>query len=359
MTVEETAKEIALRHLWLAEIGFYACAIIAALAAWEFVRKRAAAGRPLLLARAVGAPLIFAVIGIGTQHIVQTVADRIPHLSFETDSFRPFIVVACFFWALMRLAAAAEKICDRPMQVGGARIDRGAVHAAFRVARYVIIIVAALTILESLGFSISGLLAFGGIGGAIVAFAAQKTLSNFFSGMIIFTERPFSVGDWIRCPGTEVEGVVENIGWRTTRLRTFDMRPLYVPNALFSDNIIENPQRMLNRRIFETMGLRYEDIGKMPAVLDDVRAMLRAHPDIDGDQIQMVNFDNYGDSSLNFFVYAMTRTVKWREFHGIKEDVLLQIAAVVAKHGAEFAFPTRTLHIAPGGAMPPPVRASD
>lgn len=358
MTMEEAAKDLALRHLWLVEIAFYTAVIVVALALWGKFRRRmdARAGAEWpAFARALGAPLIVAVVGVGSQHILQTVADHIPHLVFNTDSFRPFIVVVCVFWALLRLTAAAEKIYDRPLNISGARMDRGAVQAAFRVARYVIVIVAALTALDSLGFSISGLLAFGGIGGAIVAFAAQKTLSNFFSGMIIFTERPFTVGDWIRCPGTEVEGVVENIGWRTTQLRTFDMRPLYVPNALFSDNIIENPQRMLNRRIYETTGLRYDDIGKMAAVLADIREMLKAHPDIDQEQIQMVNFDSYGESSLNFFVYAMTRTVRWREYHRIKEDVLLQIAAIVQKHGAEFAFPTRTLHIVPG--EPPPARS--
>ena len=115
---------------------------------------------------------------------------------------------------------------------------------------------------------------------------------------------------------------------------------------------------MTNRRIYETMGLRYDDMNKMPAVLKDIRAMLGSHSDLDQTQIQMVNFDCYGDSSLNFFIYTMTRTTKWEEFHRIKEDILLQIAAIVAKHGAEFAFPTRTLHhqSAPAAEDRPPLR---
>lgn len=351
----QEAEDIALRYIWLAEIGFYVLAVAIVLGLWGRVRKKAAARSDTTGAfiSALGAPIILGVAGIGAQRVIQTAADNISHIAFETDSFRPFIVIICFFWALMRLTAVAEKIYSRPLKISGANIDRGAVQATFRVARYIIIIVAGLTAMESLGFSISGLLAFGGIGGAIVAFAAQKTLSNFFSGMIIFTERPFSVGDWIRCPNTDVEGVVENIGWRTTRLRTFDHRPLYVPNALFSDSVIENPQRMTNRRIYETMGLRYDDISKMAAVLEEIREMLRAHPDIDQNQIQMVNFDSYGASSLNFFIYAMTRTIKWKEFHQIKEDILLQVAAIVSRHKAEFAFPTRTLHLLPPDAAPP------
>lgn len=352
-----SAEELMLQYSWLLESAVYLGGIFIALALWRRLRRwRAPKQNAANPVEAVNAPVIFAIISFGALQILETAAAKIPGILFDAAKVQTMALIIAVFWMFLRLTAAAEKIFfTRPPNIRGANIDRGAVQAAFRVARYAIIIVAALTAMDSLGFSISGFLAFGGIGGAIVAFAAQKTLSNFFSGMIIFTERPFAIGDWIRCPGTEVEGVVENIGWRTTQLRTFDQRPLYVPNSLFSDNIIENPQRMTNRRIYEKMGLRYADIDKMTAVLADIRALLRAHPEIDPNQIQMVNFDNYGDFSLNFFVYAMTRTTKWAEFHRIKEDILLQIAAIVQQHGAEFAFPTRTVHhetMPPVGANP-------
>ncbi len=355
-SAENSAEKIAAQYSWLLEIIFYLAAMAAALALWRRLRRwrspKPDAANPVYV---LNAPVIFAVVCFGALQILETAASKIPGIVFQAEKIQTLALITAVFWSLLRLATAAEKNFDRPLKINEATIDRGAVQAAFRVSRYAIIIIAALTAMDSLGFSISGLLAFGGIGGAVVAFAAQKTLSNFFSGMIIFTERPFTVGDWIRCPGTDVEGVVENIGWRTTQLRTFDHRPLYVPNALFSDNVIENPQRMTNRRIYETMGLRYEDIGKMAAILADIRAMLHTHSGIDQSQIQIVNFDNYGESSLNFFIYAMTRTTKWREFHGIKEDILLQTAAAVEKHGAEFAFPTRTVHYHPaagGGGLP-------
>ena len=352
------SAEIIFSYWQLGEIVFYVCAIFAAVALWgrlqRRLRARAADANWILLINAVGAPIILVIVGIGMQNILQTIAEHISDVAFDSSQLRTLVIIIGFFWALLRSVAVAEKLCRRPLSINGAPIDSGAIQSAFQVARYAVIIVAVLTTMDSLGFSISGLLAFGGIGGAVVAFAAQKTLSNFFSGMIIFTERPFSIGDWIRCPGTEVEGVVENIGWRTTQLRTFDQRPLYVPNATFSDNIIENPQRMTNRRIYETMGLRYDDIDKMAMILGDIRTMLKSHADIDQSQIQMINFDNYGESSLNFFIYVMTRTTGWQEFHNIKEDVLLQIAAIVARNNAEFAFPTHTLHIH-SAAKPPPM----
>jgi MscS family membrane protein len=164
---------------------------------------------------------------------------------------------------------------------------------------------------------------------------------------MIFLDRPFVVGDWIRSSEKDIEGTVEEIGWRLTRIRTFDKRPLYVPNSVFNSITVENPSRMQNRRIYETLGLRYDDIGVMAAVVADVEKMLRNHEAIDADQTLMVNFVEFNASSVDFFVYCFTKTTVWTEFHVIKQDVLLQIAAIIAQHGAEIAFPTQTLLVNP------------
>ena len=94
--------------------------------------------------------------------------------------------------------------------------------------------------------------------------------------MVIYLDRPFKVGEWVRSPDKEIEGTVEEIGWRMTRIRTFDQRPLYVPNATFVSISVENPSRMRNRRIKETIGIRYDDADKMREIITDVVAMLRA-----------------------------------------------------------------------------------
>ena len=101
---------------------------------------------------------------------------------------------------------------------------------------------------------------------------------------------------------------------------------------------------MDNRRIFETIGVRYDDFGVLPAIVGDVREMLENHSEIDTSQTLMVNFDRFGDSSLNFFIYAFTRTRVWTEYHAVKQEVLLKIGEIIEGHGASIAFPTRTLH---------------
>jgi MscS family membrane protein len=225
------------------------------------------------------------------------------------------------------------------------RVDHVTIEALCKLLRLAVIITAGIVILETLGFSISGVLAFGGIGGIAIGFAAKDLLSNFFGGLMIYLDRPFAVGDWIRSSDREIEGTVEYIGWRQTRIRSFAKRPIYVPNAIFSTIVVENPSRMSHRRIHEILGIRYDDVTKMQGVVDDVKAMLSTHEGIDTTQTLIVNFDKFSTSSVDFFIYTFTKTVNWIEYHEVKQDVLLKIANIVESHKAEFAFPTSTLHL--------------
>ena len=224
-------------------------------------------------------------------------------------------------------------------------IDETTVRAVGKLLRATVIITAVLIGMQRFGYSISGLLAFGGIGGIAMGFAAKDLLANFFGGLMIYLDRPFSVGEWIRSPDQEIEGTVEDIGWRLTRIRTFDMRPLYIPNAVFANISVENPSRMSNRRINETLGIRYEDIHSMDSIVAAVTAMLLKHPDIDAKQTMIVNFNKFNASSVDFIVYTFTKTTDWIDFHKIKQDVLLRVASIVADHDAEIAYPTSTIHL--------------
>lgn len=251
------------------------------------------------------------------------------------------IIVAMFF---TRFITFAEHNVINPERLSKP-MDKTTAKAIAKLLRVSVIITALLIILQTLGYSISGVLAFGGVGGVAVGFAAKDLLANFFGGLMIYLDKPFKVGDWVRSPDRSIEGTVEDIGWRLTRIRTFDKRPLYIPNSMFASIVVENPSRMLNRRIYEKLGIRYSDGQLMKPICDDVRKMLENHPEIDTDATLMVNFDSYGASHLEFFVYAFTKTTEWVRFHEIKQEILLKIMAIVEQHGAEFAFPTRTLHV--------------
>ena len=225
-------------------------------------------------------------------------------------------------------------------------LDETTVRAMGKLLRAAVLITSVLIVLQLLGYSVSGVLAFGGIGGLAVGFAAKDLLANFFGGLMIYLDRPFAVGDWVRSPDKEIEGTVEDIGWRLTRIRTFDKRPLYIPNSVFNTISVENPSRMHNRRIYETIGVRYDDIDAVAAIVVDVRAMLESHEAIDQSQTMIVSFNQFAASSLNFFIYTFTKTINWIEYHHIKQDVLLKIAQIIADHGAQIALPTSTIHLA-------------
>jgi MscS family membrane protein len=228
-------------------------------------------------------------------------------------------------------------------------MDPTTVKAVSKLFRAAVIITAILVVMQYLGYSVSGLLAFGGIGGIAVGFAAKDLLANFFGGLMIYLDRPFSVGDWVRSPDKEIEGTVEDIGWRLTRIRTFDKRPLYIPNSVFASISVENPSRMTNRRIYETVGIRYDDIACMQPIVDQVIDMLREHKEIDANEVLIVNFDKFAPSSLDFFIYTYTKTTEWVKYHEVKQDVLLKVAAIIEANNAEIAFPTSTVHLAHPG----------
>lgn len=261
------------------------------------------------------------------------------------DPVRRVGVIVLMTWFLYGMSTRFEAALQSPRR-SKQPMDATTAGAIGKLLRASVLITAALVLLQNLGFSISGVLAFGGVGGIAVGFAAKDLLANFFGGLTVYMDRPFVVGDWVRSPDKNIEGTVEHIGWRLTRIRTFDKRPLYVPNATFTTISLENPSRMTHRRIQETIGVRYDDIAQVRSIVDAVKRMLIEHEEIDDNQTLIVNLNQFGDSSVNLLVYAFTKTTIWVKYHEVKQDVLLNIAEIIEQHGAEIAFPTTTLHVA-------------
>jgi MscS family membrane protein len=273
-----------------------------------------------------------------------TIAIEISGLSNAITLFEVGVIFV-ITWTLIRFITFVQVNIIEQQRVLGKSVDKTTADAISQLLRVSVIITAVLVALQSLGFNISAVLAFGGIGGIAVGFAAKDLLANFFGGLMIYLDRPFSVGDWIRSPDRTIEGTVEKIGWRLTSIRTFDKRPLYIPNSMFANISVENPSRMTHRRIYETIGVRYEDSKHLPSIINDVKAMLASHPEIDTGQTMIVNFNKFSESSLDFFIYTFTKTTDWIKFHEVKQDVLFKITEIIEEYGAEIAFPTSTIHI--------------
>lgn len=282
------------------------------------------------------------VIGLSiAAEIIQPVANS--DLFDYTPIARRIAIILLLMMFLINLIKNIEENFLYKTKKSEIDADEITIRVLARLFRLSVLITAGLVILQTLGINITGVVAFGGIGGIAIGFAAQDLLANFFGGLIVYLDRPFSVGDWIRSPDREIEGTVEDIGWRVTIIRTFDKRPLYIPNSIFTKISVENPSRMLNRRIYETIGLRYSDAGKVREIITAVKTMLSQHDEIDKDTTLIVNFNTMGASSLDFFIYTFTKTTDWVHYHEVKQDVLLKIIDIVHEHGADIAFPTTTL----------------
>lgn len=299
-----------------------------------------------LVVDGVRRPLSVLVWVVGITISLQIAGRALDDITIDAaEHFRSVAYILLLAWALIRLVTRIEARLVKG-EAGKPGMDRTTADAIAKLVRLTVLVMSGLALLQNLGVSVSGILAFGGVGGLAVGFAAKDLLANFFGGLMIYMDRPFKVGDWIRSPDKEIEGTVEEIGWRLTRIRTFDMRPLYVPNSTFASIAVENPSRMTNRRIYETIGVRYDDAAQVEAIVSGIKTMLQQHTDIDQKQTMIVNLNRFGPSSLDILIYTFTKTTVWVEFHKIKQDVLLKIMDVITAHGAEVAFPTQTLHLA-------------
>lgn len=258
---------------------------------------------------------------------------------------RGVILVVLFTWFLFRLIRSVGANALARAAGRDNAIDATTADAIGKLLRVSAVITAALMTMQVFGVSLSALVAFSGIGGIALGFAARDVLANIFGGLTIYLNRPFSVGDWIRSPDRDIEGVVEGIGWRATTVRRFDMRPLYVPNAVFSNVALENPSRMTHRRIMETIAVRYDDAAAIPDIVAEVRRMLDADDAIDSDQIILTYLDSLGESAIKLLVYCFTRTTDWAEYLAVKQSVMQRVQDIVREHDAAIALPTRTLHV--------------
>ena len=267
---------------------------------------------------------------------------------FDTSKVIYLLIVILISWTLLRILNGYYsnksflrnlKESDDPMVV------EQTYEITIRIFKIIVIIITALTLMQEFGLSISGLLAFGGVGGLVIGLAAKDLLSNFFGGLMIFLDRPFKVGEFIKSPDRNIEGIVESIGWRLTVVRTFSKNVLYIPNSAFASIVVENATRMTNRRINQIIGLRYDDLDKIPKIVDDVRIYLESHNEIDQSNKPTVYFQSFSASSCDFFIRAFTNTKDWREFLKIKEQVLYKVSEIINNHNAAIAFPTMTIEM--------------
>lgn len=247
------------------------------------------------------------------------------------------------FWGILRVV---DVLAEAMVDVTRER-DMGVYHfipLIKKVTRAFLIVIAVILVAQNLGYSVGSLLAGLGIGGLAVALAAQESLGNFFGSVSIMADRPFKVGDWIQV-GSKVDGDVEEIGLRSTKVRTWSKTVMTIPNKVLANEIVENWSRMPKRRVKQFLGVTYSTSPEnMGGLVEDLRQMLREDEGVDQDFI-LVNFTDFGESSLQILVYYFTKTTAWLEHMDVRQRINIKMMKTVEARGSSIAFPTRTVHL--------------
>lgn len=295
--------------------------------------------------KALYAPLIFYTWFFAFVHATNLILPQLVSEDFYSYmhmllSATAVVAVAWFImrWKKLLFQLLSQKISKHEIAMEQTKLD-----VVNKLITIFVIFLTILLILEVTNRSVSTLIAFGGVGGLALAFASQEIIANYFSSVMIYTTKPFSVGDWILVPEKNIEGYVEEIGWYMTRIRTFEKRPVYIPNSLFSKMVVETPSRMSHRKFIEILNLRYQDLSKIKSIIVDIEKMLETHPAIDLDQKNMAYLSNLGVYSIQIEVSAFTGITDSEDFALLKQDLLYKILDIVKKHEAEIAYPVTTM----------------
>ena len=253
------------------------------------------------------------------------------------------VIVALVIWFATRLVDGLSEIWSKKAEQTETKLDDQLVPIARRSGKVFLFIIGVVLVLQNMGYSVGSLLAGLGIGGVAFAMASKDTVANLFGSLVIFLDKPFQIGDWIEMGA--IEGTVEEVGLRTTRVRTFANSLITVPNLMFTTQSINNWSRMKKRRIKMTVGVTY-DTGpdKMDLLVKRIREIIAEDEKI-RDDFYLVNFDNFGPHSLDVFIYCFTVTTNWGDFLQAKQEFMLKIMRAVEALGLSFAFPTQSLHV--------------
>lgn len=275
-----------------------------------------------------------------------------PAQGFVVQVQKAIAIIAVFWMMLRALHVAQESLPASPWTATRPAL-RSLIPLLARIVRVVVGAVGVLAVLSVAGYPVTTILAGLGIGGIALALGAQKSLEHFFGSVSIGVDQPFRVGDFVRVSG--VEGEVESIGLRSTRLRTMDRTVVTIPNGTLAEAQSESFGERDRIRLHAVVGLEYgTPAATIRKVRDGVETLLRSHEMTWQDRV-VVRFFRFGASSLDLEVHCWIRTMQFDEFRAVREELFLGIMEVVERNGASFAFPTQTVHLAGGGGAPQPL----
>jgi len=265
----------------------------------------------------------------------------------ETDFIKNILntlVIYTIFWTILSITEALRELLYNVTEKFNPDLSKEMGNFILAILKIIIGGIGLAAILQTWGINVTALIASLGLGGLAFALAAKDTASNLFGSFALLADKSIRIGEWVKVGG--VEGVVEDVGMRTTKIRSFQKTLITVPNQLVANQPIENFSRRGIRRIKIHIGLIYGTTSKqLVAIKSDIETMLRTHEGISQKDSRMVYFDSFGDSSLNIFIYTFTKTANWAKYLEIREDIHLKIMEIVENNGSAFAFPSQSIYV--------------
>lgn len=254
------------------------------------------------------------------------------------------LIVFTIFWAIMSTLDALRELFHSTTKKFNPDLAKEMGDFLLKISKTIIGALGLGAMLQVWGINVTALVASLGLGGLAFALAAKDTASNLFGSFALLADKSIRIGEWIKVGG--VEGVVEEIGMRTTKIRSFQKSLITVPNQIVSNSPIENFSRRGIRRIKLRIGLTYStNADQVNSIVREIKSMLTNHNDISQKDTLLVNFESFGDSALNIFIYTFTNTSNWANYLDIREDVHLKIMKVVEDNNSSFAFPSQSIYV--------------
>ena len=285
-------------------------------------------------------PVSFIFIIIGFNAFLYMLDAKTPFTSKVSNS----LIVFDLFWLFYLLVDFSRSIFEMLTKRYSISLSKEIIKLLERFFKFVVISIGIMSLLQVWGINISAFVASLGLGGLAFALAAKDNAANIFGSIAILADKAILVGEWIEVDG--IEGVVMDIGMRTTKIKTFENSIVTIPNQIIANTKIINHSRRDERRIKFRVGLTYDTTSsQIQKIVNELKEMIASHPDISKRSLQIVNFERFSDSSLDIFIYIFANSSDWKKYLSIKEDINLKVIKIVEDNGAKFAFPSRSIYI--------------
>ncbi len=289
---------------------------------------------------ALKGPIRFAFILIGAHLFFLLIFKETPLVKNILNT----LVVYTVFWTIIAVMESLRDLFHHATEKFNPDLAKEMGNFILKILKVLVGGIGLGAMLQVWGINVTALVASLGLGGLAFALAAKDTASNMFGSFALLADKSIRIGEWIKVGG--VEGTVEDIGMRTTKIRSFEKSLITVPNQIVANSPIENFSRRGVRRIKMNIGLTYNSsAAQINTIVHEIRTMLHNHENVSQKDTLLVNFESFGDSALNIFIYTFTSTSNWERYLNIREDIHLKIMKIVEENNASFAFPSQSIYV--------------